>query len=96
MRMSDESAHLLIWAIVEKACNDYLFYKRQVQKYSRNTNYIREYNSTVMFFRSTWFDTLMPNIAGEKVIEKLDQIYNKGETIDVCEQQLRESLENLP
>lgn len=84
--MSDQAAHRLIWGIVEQACRDYMYFKRRQSVYRPYTNYAREYESVVRFFRSKWWDCLMPNVDGNSVMKKLDEIMSKGEQINVCEQ----------
>ena len=95
--MSDTAAQRLIFAICMQACHDYAKFKRKLEIYPRDTEYQREYNDTIIFFKSAWYESLMPNIDGRSLMRQIDKIIGTGKDIDdVCEQQLRKGVEDLP
>lgn len=69
----NESIDSLIYAIVRQACNDYVdLNKGKKERYGcQGANY----KELERFFLSRWFDVLMPNLDGSRLIS-----YLKGKT----------------
>lgn len=67
--MDEHGVELLVYAIVRRAAVDYQMALDGKLLNKWNTNEIER------FFKSSWFETLMPNVSGPLVIQKLKDNY---------------------
>lgn len=100
MTLTDQQAHDIIYAIIERACIDYMKAYKDLKKYPYDYQSKARMREVENFFRSDWYADLMPNVNADKLIKRLvliiDKNLERGEDFYVCQQQLRKGLEDLP
>lgn len=87
--MNDEGIHRLCAGIVARACKDYVLRKRHIINcpvWTSEHDYRKALlEETKNFFLGSWYEVIMPNIDGESVLKRLDEIaissdYEKNES----------------
>ena len=79
MKLDNDGAHRLIFEIVNRACDDYVMFKKSkirgykchiIDGHPRNIE--KELDKISEFFASEWYSQLMPNIDPHKLMERLE------------------------